>query len=45
MSDYRKIRHTPEEMADEFRKEYGDCLPKDFDYIAHLCFLRASYVC
>ena len=34
-----------DEMADEFRKEYGDCLPEDFDYTAHLCFLRASYVC
>ena len=31
-----------EEMADEFRKTYGDSLPDDFDYIDHLCFFRGA---
>lgn len=34
-----------DEMADEFRQRYGDCLPQDFDYTSRLCFLRASYSC
>jgi hypothetical protein len=33
------------DMADEFRKKYGDVLPDDFNYEGHLAHLRASYVC
>ena len=44
-NDPANLYSNLDEMADEFRKEYGDCLPPDFDYIAHLGFLRASYAC
>ena len=43
--DTADLYSSLDEMADEFRKEYGDCLPKDFDYTSRLCFLRASYSC
>lgn len=30
------------EMADEFRQAYGNYLPDDFDYVAHLCFMLGA---
>lgn len=30
------------EMADEFRQRYGNYLPDDFNYVAHLCFLLGA---
>lgn len=30
------------EMADEFRKTYGNYLSDDFDYTAHLCYLLGA---
>ena len=41
-NDPANLYSNLDEMADEFRKEYGGCLPKDFDYTSRLCFLRAS---
>lgn len=41
--DTANLYASLDEMANEFRKEYGDCLPPDFNYLAHLCYLRASY--
>lgn len=43
--DTADLYSSLDEMADEFRKGYGDCLPPDFDYTSHLCRLRASYAC
>lgn len=30
------------EMAEEFRQAYGNYLPDDFDYVAHLCFMLGA---
>lgn len=43
--DTADLYSSLDEMADEFRQRYGDCLPQDFDYTSRLCFLRASYSC
>ena len=40
--DTADLYSSLDEMADEFRQRYGDCLPQDFDYTSRLCFLRAS---
>lgn len=39
------LYNSLDEMADEFRKKFGDCLPQNFNYKLSLCFFRASYSC
>jgi hypothetical protein len=43
--DTANLYASLDEMADEFHERYGNCLPSDFNYLAHLCYLRASYAC
>ena len=41
-SDPRKTYSSEKEMADEFRRKYGNCLPENFDYVGRLVRFDAT---
>lgn len=41
-SDSRKTYSSEKEMADEFRRKYGNCLPENFDYVGRLVMFDAT---
>ena len=43
-SDPRKTYSSEKEMADEFRRKYGNYLPKNFDYVGRLVRFDATEV-
>lgn len=42
-SDTHLLYNTPQDMADEFKAEFGELLPKDFDYIKNLAVYEYVY--
>ena len=42
-SDNHLLYDTPKDMADEFKKEFGELLPKNFDYIKNLAVYDYIY--
>lgn len=42
-SDTHLLFDTPQDMADEFKAEFGELLPKDFDYIKNLALYEYVY--
>lgn len=42
-SDNHLLYDTPQAMADEFKKEFGELLPKNFDYIKNLAVYDYIY--
>ena len=42
-SDTHLLFDTPQDMADEFKAEFGELLPEDFDYIKNLALYEYIY--
>lgn len=42
-SDTHLLYNTPQDMADEFKAEFGELLPKDFDYVKNLAVYEYVY--
>lgn len=42
-SDNHLLYNKPQDMADEFKKEFGELLPKDFDYTKNLALYDYVY--
>lgn len=42
-SDKHLLFDTPQDMADEFKAEFGELLPEDFDYIKNLALYEYVY--
>ena len=42
-SDSHLLYDTPQDMSDEFKKEFGELLPKDFDYAKNLALYEYVY--
>jgi len=42
-SDTHLLFDTPQDMADEFKAEFGKLLPEDFDYIKNLALYEYVY--
>lgn len=42
-SDTHLLFDTPQDMADEFKAEFGELLPEDFDYIKNLALHEYVY--
>ena len=42
-SDTHLLFDTPQDMADEFKAEFGELLPEDFDYIKNLALYECVY--
>lgn len=42
-SDNHLLYDTPKDMADEFKQEFGELLPKNFDYIKNLAVYDYIY--
>ena len=42
-SDTHLLYNTPQDMADEFKTEFGELLPKDFDYVKNLAVYEYVY--
>lgn len=44
IADKEKTYTSEKEMADEFRRKYGNCLPENFDYVGRLVRFDATEV-
>jgi hypothetical protein len=42
-SDTHLLYNTPQDMADEFKAEFGELLPKDFNYAKNLALYEYVY--
>lgn len=42
-SDTHLLYNTPQDMADEFKAEFDELLPKDFDYVKNLAVYEYVY--
>ena len=42
-SDTHLLYNTPQDMADEFKAEFGELLPKDFNYVKNLAVYEYVY--
>ena len=42
-SDTHLLYNTPQDMADEFKAEFGELLPKEFDYVKNLAIYEYVY--
>lgn len=42
-SDTHLLYNTPQDMADEFKAEFSELLPKDFDYVKNLAVYEYVY--